>query len=55
MVMVERPILFREVVHPVDHWYLNGWVVYDFGTDGSAAAEGFESTTGRAWMESVQD
>ncbi|MCK9327456.1 MAG: glycoside hydrolase family 78 protein [Bacteroidales bacterium] len=33
IVMVERPILFREEVRPVDHWYLNGWVVYDFGTE----------------------
>jgi len=33
IVLVNRPVLFREKVYPVTHWYVNGWVVYDFGTE----------------------
>ncbi len=33
IVLVERPPLFWEKVYPVDHWTVNGWVVYDFGRE----------------------
>ncbi len=32
-VLIERPPLFREKVMPVNHWTVNGWVVYDFGKE----------------------
>jgi alpha-L-rhamnosidase len=33
IVLVERPRLFREQVYPVNHWFVDGWVVYDFGKE----------------------
>ncbi len=33
IVQIERPPLYRETVLPVDHWEVNGWVVYDFGRE----------------------
>jgi hypothetical protein len=56
IVQIERPALFRETVHPVDHWEVNGWVVYDFGREvtgvpviGLSASEaGVDMTIGTA-------
>ncbi|MDD4645159.1 MAG: family 78 glycoside hydrolase catalytic domain, partial [Bacteroidales bacterium] len=56
IVLIERPSLFREQVYPVDHWYVNGWVVYDFGKEVTgvpvisltALKEGIDITIGTA-------
>ncbi len=56
IVLVERPPLFRETVYPVDHWMVNGWVVYDFGKeitgvpifDLTASGAGIDLTIGTA-------
>jgi len=56
IVLVERPALFRETVYPVDHWEVNGWVVYDFGKEVTgvpvfgltALEEGIDLTIGTA-------
>ncbi|MDX2431083.1 MAG: family 78 glycoside hydrolase catalytic domain [Bacteroides sp.] len=48
IVEVERPPLHREVVYPVDHWYVGDKVVYDFGTElsGSPLLELFSREEG---------
>lgn len=56
IVAVERPQLFRESVYPVNHWFVNGWVVYDFGREVTgvpvigmtALEEGIDLTIGTA-------
>ncbi len=56
IVLIERPPLFREKAYPVDHWEVNGWVIYDFGKEVTgvpvitlnSAEEGTDITLGTA-------
>ncbi|MDD5509109.1 MAG: family 78 glycoside hydrolase catalytic domain, partial [Bacteroidales bacterium] len=56
IVLVHRPILFREPVYPIDRWVVDGWVVFDFGREVTgvpvlslnALKEGIDITIGTA-------
>jgi alpha-L-rhamnosidase len=48
IVEVKRPVLFREKVYPVKHWYAGNKIIYDFGKEitGTPVIELFAKTGG---------
>ena len=51
IVEVKRPVLFREKVYPVKHWFAGNKIIYDFGKEitGTPIIELFAKTDGAAF------